>query len=282
MVDQEQDGEGGRITVTLPPHSQTMTLPEIAQFRRDLLDISNQALGIDQTPERVSVYRDSNGVPQIVMSMPGQPDVIMRAEKAQLLASQLNKGSIIAAQMERAPARAATLDTEAKRQRQRAHIGYRDDQVAGGTPETKAKLRPDPVLRMVRTGTLDARHLVAAEHIRDIYEAVTKPLWPRGMESYEADGDRTTRNVQPLERLPRNLDVVWCNQYKPWAAETTKMFVDGSRISYFSLTIEIIVLGATLSHFAGRMSTRKADAMKACGKGLRASLQRYCEIAGVS
>jgi len=83
-----------------------------------------------------------------------------------------------------------------------------------GTPETRAKLAQDPLLWLFeRRNEFEAEHLMAAQEIGEIYEAIAKPLGVRQMATEpRVDG---SAHMAPL-LLPERLERPWRAVYIPW------------------------------------------------------------------
>ncbi len=63
----------------------------------------------------------------------------------------------------------ALQDRAARDRRQRCGIGARLPELPGPTEETRARLKPDQLLRLIRSGKLESVHLAAADEIRAIF-----------------------------------------------------------------------------------------------------------------
>ena len=97
---------------------------------------------------------------------------------------------------------------------------YRDD--PGPTPETKAKVRPDPIDALYGTGLIDSRQKGSAEEIREIYHAVVSRLFASpGFEASVDGGARPTRH--PLDGMPADIRRRYLKRYIPWTKEIGPM-----------------------------------------------------------
>ena len=144
------------------------------------------------------------------------------------------------------------------------------------TPETVAKLKPDSILEMLRRGTLDHEHLLAADELRDVFQALVSGLTSKGtpLESGRMSLRQTGPYRQPIERMPERLARLYYDHYKPWAEE-----MENSRygsVALLELTIDVVVDGHSLHDIERKQAMRNGSA----SKHLRAALQRYAEIAG--
>lgn len=144
------------------------------------------------------------------------------------------------------------------------------------TPQTVARLKPDTILEMLRRGSLCREHQMAAEEIRNIFQALVSGLMSKSaaLDQPRIDLRTTGPYRQPVERMPERLVRLYHDRYKPWADETETLHCGGR--SLLDFTIEVIVDGRTLHEVERKQSMRNGSA-SIC---LRKSLQRYAEIAG--
>lgn len=77
----------------------------------------------------------------------------------------------------------------------------------GPTPETLAKLKPDPFNEMVKAKILDDAQRDAGLEIRAVYMAVIGPLMPRGGNMLSTRGGRD---------MPPVLAAAHAQRYQPW------------------------------------------------------------------
>jgi hypothetical protein len=77
------------------------------------------------------------------------------------------------------------------------------------TPETLAKLIPDPIQELFDKGLITGEHTTAAAEIRAIYFAVVGSLFCRGRD-YRVFG-------RGRGNMPERLAVLHRDRYKPWA-----------------------------------------------------------------
>lgn len=82
------------------------------------------------------------------------------------------------------------------------------------TPETQAKLRPDPLDYLKRQGVLDEEMELAANEIRDIWEGITAKWFPQ----ISGFHDRAMyRQMHPQDGLSRKLFDAYMARYVPWS-----------------------------------------------------------------
>ena len=185
--------------------------------------------------------------------------------------------------------RARQAAAEAERRR-RCGIGVRGADLAGGTAETKARLRPDQLLRLLGRGNPEPVHLDAAEDIRDIFEAVTRKIGVQAQDPGRPLGGRRNRRPypQPFEHLPPSLRARYVRNYRPWAEVAGKTWwrkfgpggVEELRIRHLAVVVEIVVDGHSLSEVAARLRLRKRDGLRVVTDILRESLELYARMAG--
>jgi hypothetical protein len=77
------------------------------------------------------------------------------------------------------------------------------------TPETVAKLVPDPIQGLFERGLITSEHTTAAAEIRAIYLAVVGSLFCRGR-------DYSDCRVRTRGNIPERLAVLHRDRYKPW------------------------------------------------------------------
>lgn len=185
--------------------------------------------------------------------------------------------------------RARQAAAEAERYR-RCGIGARQADPAGGTEETRARLKPDQLLRLLRRGKLDQVHLDAAEEIREVFEALTRQIGAKAQNLARLPAGRRNRRpvVQPVECLPPGLWACYVRNYRPWAeiAGATRWRkpgrggVDDLRVRHLALVIEIVVDGRSLGEVAAGLRLRRRDGLKIVADILRESLELYAHMAG--
>src|SRR5262249_7702837 len=78
------------------------------------------------------------------------------------------------------------------------------------TAETEARLRPDPIVRLVANETLTREQGRAAVEIREIYERVAAGLLARA-------GDLVSRAKGGRLEMPERIAVLHAQRYLPWA-----------------------------------------------------------------
>lgn len=111
----------------------------------------------------------------------------------------------------------------AKRRRQSPLAALIDE--PGPTPETRAKLRGDPILDLYERGIIDFRQRVAAEEIRTIYEAVVARLFASPGLEFGVDGGRRARR-HPLDGIEPELRRAYLAKYVPWSHRVKRVLKD--------------------------------------------------------
>ena len=153
----------------------------------------------------------------------------------------------------------------AKRRRTREEASK--PQIDRGTPETRAKLRPDPLLVMLkRRDDFWPEHLQAGQEILDIYMAVGKPLGVRQM-AVEPTVDGSKRK-EPLW-LPHKLDTAYRTVYRPWTFRLHERNMGG-------LVMAGVIERETMRELDRRFKVRKGTAADTITMALR----WYAEMAG--
>lgn len=82
----------------------------------------------------------------------------------------------------------------------------------GGTPETIAKRRDDPYVKLVELGFLDSACEAACDEIRRIRNALCYQLEPRG--------NRFAPHAHGVTEMPDEVAHAHNSRYAPWARET--------------------------------------------------------------
>jgi hypothetical protein len=152
-----------------------------------------------------------------------------------------------------------------------------DEQGYQATPETRAKLRSDVVLKLHRGGRLRLEQLQAAEELRRIWQALGRGLFasaarldaPIGGASRKPDRD-------PLGALAAGEEIAYRRRYRPWSRELSIALAGGRRSTRLQLVLDIVV---------DNLGTRQADRQYGLRHGaalalLQSALLRYAEIAG--
>ena len=180
----------------------------------------------------------------------------------------------------------STVKLKSKRQEQlhRAGVGVRETSPTSGTPQTKAKLRPDTLVTMFKRGSLTSDHLLAAAEIRDVFEALTRPMWPRIVDYEPRIGSPVKRGyVQPIDRMSSKMWILWQSHYKPWANEMSKAAVStpAGHARLLEVTISVVVDGESLSTLSALWRLPRRSGGRLFGSVLRDGLGRYCEIGAI-
>lgn len=202
-------------------------------------------------------------------------------------AARADDQETVAKRIARHTARQAAAEAERYR---RCGIGARTADVAGGTEQTRARLKPDQLLRLLGRGKLDQVHLNAAEEIRDVFEAITRQIGAKAQDLTRQPSGRRNRRpvVQPVERLPAGLRACYVRNYRPWAdvagatwwRKQGRAGVEELRVRHLALVIEIVVDGRSLGEVAKGLRLRRHDGLKIVADILRESLELYAHMAG--
>ena len=123
----------------------------------------------------------------------------------------------------------------------------------GPTPETRRRLRRDPIEELYRRGSIGAMQWASALEIRSILEAVegrfVGETWRRIEHSDEGRGRQANRH--PLDGLPPGLLTPYLDRLIPWAE---KMRGRGKRgRSYLGITLEVLCAGTSLRQMDRQM-----------------------------
>ena len=151
----------------------------------------------------------------------------------------------------------------------------------GPTPQTRARLRPDPLLRLQRLGRLEQRHLAAAEDIRRVFEALTLRLGARALDLslLPAPKRRRGRFLQPFERMREDLYQRYRQVFLPWAKTLRRRRVAGAPCP-LAQVLEIVIEGRPLGEAAARHQRRRKDALDQLVSELKDALTAYADRAG--
>ena len=164
-----------------------------------------------------------------------------------------------------------TSPRPSRRTRTRAERNY------GPTPETRAKLRPDPILELYRAGVLDQRLAGAAQEIREIYEAVRGRFMSSHMGRLpeHIDGKPVARsNRHPLDGLEPSLRKRYVAAYMPWAGYMGRRGVPTAgvdRVAWLQLVVDAVIDG----HDPAELDARYGCPHGTAGGVLRDALGRY-------
>ena len=125
------------------------------------------------------------------------------------------------------------------------------DEINAGTPETKRKLKRDPLLGLYRQGDLEIYELYAAEYIRKAFQLITQDI---GVKVMKWDGFIDVFAGKPIEN-DGELSTRIQNQYADWFDECTKRRIRVGPIIH--LLTEVASLRDTDHYFAYRHGKTK-------------------------
>jgi hypothetical protein len=150
----------------------------------------------------------------------------------------------------------------------------RPDKPAGA--KTAVGLKRDAVSAMLRRGSLCPEHYLAAEQIREIYQALVSGFTatPRPPMEAAPRPRKAAAWYHPFERMPDRLVRLYHDRYRPWSSEMGGLRCGGK--THLELTIDVVVDGYSLHGIETHQALRHGTA----STQLRAALQRYAEIAG--
>lgn len=141
------------------------------------------------------------------------------------------------------------------------------------TPETRARLRHDVVLRLHATGRLHASHVAAALEIRTVTEAVGRGMFPTsgfGMGGGVPLQRRTGRDF--LDRMTAAERLMWERRYLPWTrALALQIAAALPPVRWLQLVHDIVVDNARMRDVERRYGLRHG----AAADYLRQALEIY-------
>ena len=143
----------------------------------------------------------------------------------------------------------------------------------GGTEETVAKLRPDIIEQLYRSGRIDGLHRQAAHEIRTVWEAMGRGLFPFPTEVSLG----SPCEITPFDRMTEDELAMWQRHYLPWAKRMSFAIVGSPvRVTTLQLVLDVALDDYPTQVVAGwyELSRPRVHRM------LRDSLQAYAEIAG--
>ncbi len=161
-------------------------------------------------------------------------------------------------------------------------IRLREAAAEGPTKETRARLRADPLLRLLQLGRLEARQLAAAEDIRKVFEALTLRLGARALDltvMREGSAGRG-RFLQPFERMREDLYRRYREVFLPWARTLEARRVTGAPCP-LAQVLEIVIEGRPLGASARRLKKRRSRALEEVVAMLADALSLYADRAGI-
>lgn len=152
-----------------------------------------------------------------------------------------------------------------------------DAEGRGPTPETKAKLKSDVVLKLYQAKRLTREQFCAAEEIRQIWEAMGRGMFPSsGALLFGAGGGNPG---SPVERLSEDEEWKWKNNYTPWAKGIGKKeAIVESVVTYSQLVYDVVVdnRGPSQLEKEYKITAGKGKVTKL----LQTALTEYAVIAG--
>lgn len=140
------------------------------------------------------------------------------------------------------------------------------------TAETEAKLRADPIVRLVANETLTREQGRAAVEIRGIYERVAAGLLAR-------TSDPATRSSGTLPQMPERTALLHAQRYLPWARYLAGGAPPASRGrcgAALEVAVDVIIEGRALGQCDAARRWRNGTA----GKLLAYALAVYTDMAG--
>lgn len=143
------------------------------------------------------------------------------------------------------------------------------------TAETQAKLRADPIVRLVANETLTREQGRAAVEIRGIYERVAAGLLAR-------TSDPATRSAGTTPQMPERTALLHAQRYLPWArylagsAQSERPAKGGRCAPALEVAIDVIIEGRALGQCDAARRWRNGTA----GKLLAYALAVYADLAG--
>jgi hypothetical protein len=138
------------------------------------------------------------------------------------------------------------------------------------TAETEAKLRADPIVRLIANETLTREQGRAAVEIRGIYERVAAGLLAR-------TSDPATRSAGTMPQMPERTALLHTQRYLPWARYLTGSPLSGGRCpAALEVAIDVIIEGRALGQCDAARRWRNGTA----GKLLTYALAVYTDMAG--
>jgi hypothetical protein len=141
------------------------------------------------------------------------------------------------------------------------------------------RLRPDALHRLYRRGGLSGEAWRAAQEIRQVGEGLSTALMARPGRLGAPSGRQARGPVdRPIDRLPPALQRALRGHYRQWTDEMSRILVSRSpRISLLSLSLAIVLYGATFTDLEARLGLRRGHGIV---RGwLACALQRYAALA---
>lgn len=161
------------------------------------------------------------------------------------------------------------------------------------TEQTKARLRPDPLRRLMLNGFLDQWHVQAADEIREVYEALVSSMWARAAGMDRSGGGGGRRYVPPIERLRGRILDRYQRHYLPWANEWSDAWwgtcsiargpTSAPHLTVMQVVISITVDGWTLKECAHELRPMRTEvALEAVKDMLLVGVEDYGIRAGLN
>ena len=145
-----------------------------------------------------------------------------------------------------------------------------EDRAVGPTPETAAKLKPDPILTMRRqkVNPLWGEDVMAAEEIRRVYAFLVAGMFAK-VQRFEARSAGADSERVPLAMIDAN------GRYTRWRKWAEIQHKRGG-MPYLPVAIDIVVDGMSCAEVDANRRWRKGKAATA----LRDALREYAYLAG--
>lgn len=144
------------------------------------------------------------------------------------------------------------------------------------TPETRKKLRFDVIARLQHTGQLRSEHILAAQEIRTVWEALTRGIF-HGLSDTPHQPHMRAGASDPLDRLSEAEEIMWRTRYRPWTHEMATAVFGGAHVTRLQLVLDIVVDNYGLREVEEMYKMQRGTSAT---RHLKAALHRYAEIAG--
>jgi len=185
------------------------------------------------------------------------------------------RAELALAEQRRRERRAAAAQDHFERTRHSVVYDGRELGLVRPTAETEARLRPDPIVRLVANETLSREQGRAAVEIREIYERVAAGLLARA-------GDLGAPTSGGRPEMPERIALLHARRYRPWA-----IYLAGRRGGpsgaaagrcppALEVAIGVVVESRSLAHCDAAQQWRNGTAAKL----LAYALAVYADMAG--
>ena len=111
------------------------------------------------------------------------------------------------------------------------------------TPQTERKLRQDTIVSLLATGDLSSDHVRVAEEIREVFETVSRGMFPASSWRAETNqGSHKRLRMDFVDRMSEKETILWERCYLPWTRQLSCEIASGiPGTRWLQMVVDIVV-----------------------------------------